>query len=104
MNTQKEPKYSALVKISKRYPEISLEWLFLGEGEMIKAQDTRVHNYAINYGNSVQGDNNITGNTAPVSVGVDVEKLKEENAQLKKKNEELTERCFTLTDKLTKLL
>lgn len=112
INTKKEPKYTALVKIAEKYEDISLDWLFLGKGPMLREHEPEHNVYDINYGNKVEGNGNITGNTAPVHYNTETDEetynevvaLRNENKELKKKNEDLTTRCLAYADKLAKLL
>jgi len=36
LSGRNQPSYDFIVKIMKRYPEISLDWLILGSGQMLK--------------------------------------------------------------------
>jgi transcriptional regulator with XRE-family HTH domain len=38
LSGRNQPSYEFLVKIARQYPEISLEWLILGQGPMLKEQ------------------------------------------------------------------
>lgn len=39
LSGRNEPSYDFIVKLAKKYPQISLEWLILGQGPMIKTKE-----------------------------------------------------------------
>ena len=111
-HTCKNPTAGIIQLFLEKFPDVSAEWLLRGEGEMIRGREPEHNVYDINYGNRVTGNNNITGNTAPVHYNTETDEetyneivsLRRENKELKEKLAEVTDRCFVLTDKLTKLI
>lgn len=108
----KNPTAEFLCKVVDIYTELSAEWLLRGEGEMIKSKSPEHNVYDINYGNRVTGNNNITGNTAPVHYNTETEEdtynevvaLRNKTRELQKKLDEANDRNAALTDKLLKLI
>lgn len=101
-----------LMAILSSFEDVSSDWLLLGKGEMLRTAKPEQNVYDINYGNQVNGNNNITGNTAPVTFSTDdaedayneLASLRAQNRELQRKLDEANDRNAALTDKLLKLI
>lgn len=112
---------STIVLVLSAFPDVSAEWLLRGTGSMVIQQKPQPeqHKYEINYGHKVEGNNNITGNSAPVYAGdnctiqtdssrinelqqendrlnVEINKLREDNRTLAMSNAALTAKLLPL--------
>lgn len=93
-----------LSKIKKVYPELSIDWLIDGEGEMIRPNVHQTNNYGdnINAGDNLSLDKSVNTNIDPKYV----EKLEEDNKkmihEISKLKDDLLKSQQTIIDLLTK--
>lgn len=75
-----EPNATTLCAIAKYYPEISLKWLLLGDGEMLKVNEKPL-DYSLKYLETIG-----TLNDALAAQGNTIKMLRERIAELESKN------------------
>lgn len=62
-NTNERMKNSSKKLISSRYPELNMDWLIKGEGEMLKSQNNTINSSGNNSANAINGNASVISNT-----------------------------------------
>ncbi len=83
-------------KISAKFPQVNMDWLLFGTGDMLKVDQSATQNNAPVYQNNGKGGNNVTQG-APMST---IDKLIEEMRAQRESAEKQIDRLLTIIENM----